>query len=139
LKARWSVIEIPLDPATQSVKNRERVKNALIEWDRRRGTGWNVLVSGGVSSFELASFIANRAIDDVEKLSSAFKDLESVSVECKDRMMEAVHVPVPELSKYPEPKGKNTEELEDWNMRTAALFEWVGMASLGAQRYASIR
>jgi len=76
----------------------------------------------------------DHGLDGVEELSSVFEDVESVSVECQYRVMEAIHVPVLNISAYPKPKGKEAEELEDWNMRSAALFEWVGMASLGAQR-----
>ena len=45
-----------------------------------------------------------------------------------------VFVPHIELRRYPE-KGAE-EDIEDWNEEVHLLLEWVGMACLGAQRYA---
>jgi len=42
-----------------------------------------------------------------------------------------VLVPVPTLAPLPE------ESTEDWDERIGDLFEWVGMACLGAQRFVS--
>lgn len=44
-----------------------------------------------------------------------------------------IHVPVPALAPLPE------ESTEDWDERIGELFEWVGMACLGAQRFVSKR
>lgn len=58
-------------------------------------------------------------------------------------------VPEPGLRVRPSPPAKGqpknnpdldvdalTEAVEDWDLRTESLFEWIGMACLGAQRYA---
>ena len=59
--------------------------------------------------------------------------------------MSDVHIPTPSLSPRPVPqksKGSKSAEndeddaLEDWNIHIESLFEWVGMACLGAQRWA---
>ena len=42
-------------------------------------------------------------------------------------------VPVPTLAPLPE------ESTEDWDERMSDLFEWVGMACLGSQRFVSTR
>lgn len=54
---------------------------------------------------------------------------------------------VPTLSLRPRPEGlskrkskgqtireENDDLLEDWDLRVESLFEWIGMACLGAQR-----
>lgn len=62
--------------------------------------------------------------------------------------MKDVHVPLPtgtlssqlhkSHSHLKSTKGSVAEEeaLEDWNRQMGELFEWVGMACLGAQRWA---
>lgn len=71
-------------------------------------------------------------------------------VRCERSEMKDVHVPLPTgtLSSQPHTSHshlKSTkksvaeeEALEDWNRQMGELFEWVGMACLGAQRWASI-
>ena len=67
-------------------------------------------------------------------------------VRCERTELKDVHVPLPTriLSSQPLFNVKSTrksiveeqeqEVLEDWNYRIGELFEWVGMACLGAQR-----
>jgi len=74
-----------------------------------------------------------------------FQELEVHQVQCKTRELKNVHVPVPGLSPRPEPnlilRGSNRvledseEGLLDWDDRVQSLFEWIGMACLGAQRF----
>ena len=45
-----------------------------------------------------------------------------------------IFVPHVELRRYPEKDAE--EDMEDWNEEVHSLIEWVGMACLGAQRYA---
>lgn len=48
------------------------------------------------------------------------------------RKSSAIHIPV--LSLPTRPLAPNTDDIEDWNEHMNSLFEWVGMACLGAQR-----
>lgn len=51
-----------------------------------------------------------------------------------------IHIPDMQLTHRPiNHRGKNRieeyeEDLEDWNVETSELFEWVGLACLGSQR-----
>jgi len=60
-------------------------------------------------------------------------------VRCERTELKDVHVPLPILSNQPHLNSttKSVEEeeaLEDWDRKIGELFEWVGMACLGAQR-----
>jgi len=78
-----------------------------------------------------------------------FQELRLCRVQCKKRELKDVHVPIPRLSSRPEPaptpRGsdrdlEDTEEgLVEWDDRVQSLFEWVGMACLGAQRFDFVR
>lgn len=56
---------------------------------------------------------------------------------CEKTHLENVWVPNPTLIP-PRPLPEQEEELEDWEHDISALFEWVGMAGLHAQRCAYI-
>lgn len=56
----------------------------------------------------------------------------AVDVKVSVRKSNSTHIPIPALPARPPPTA--ADELEDWNADMAALFEWVGMACLGAQR-----
>ena len=75
-----------------------------------------------------------------------FNEPKSHRVQCKKKELKDVHVPIaaglfPRPEPAPKLKGSNKilEDTEDnlleWDTRIQALFEWIGMASLGAQRY----
>jgi hypothetical protein len=77
-----------------------------------------------------------------------FQDCQWHRVLCTKNNLQDVHVPILSLSPRPSPTNRKmhqskkgltaqndlTEALDDWNRRTESLFEWVGMACLGAQR-----
>ncbi len=44
------------------------------------------------------------------------------------------HVHIPELAR--DDLLNESNDLESWEPRVSSLFEWVGLASLGSQRYA---
>ena len=66
-------------------------------------------------------------------------------VRCEKRELKDVHVPskLPTWTLSSQPHVKSTtkktieeeEALEDWNREIGELFEWVGMACLGSQRF----
>lgn len=59
-------------------------------------------------------------------------------VECETREMCDVHVPIVSRTAFfdcPDRKQLgDSDALDDWNQRIQTIFEWVGMACLGAQR-----
>ncbi|KAH7867813.1 ribonuclease P 40kDa subunit-domain-containing protein [Lentinula edodes] len=62
---------------------------------------------------------------------------EIVSVRYQKAVLEDVHVPVVRLTPRPRPQNKlglNQQGEEDWCETMEGLFEWVGMAELGATR-----
>lgn len=62
-------------------------------------------------------------------------------VKCEITRADDVYIPIPSLPPHPANSnlfGRGEEEaVEDWNVEMGALFEWVGMACLGAQRHVS--
>ena len=65
-------------------------------------------------------------------------------VRCEKIELKDVHVPLFELPTSSQPHLKLTrtkksveeeEALEDWNREIGELFEWLGMACLGSQRF----
>ncbi|KAJ7187913.1 ribonuclease P 40kDa subunit-domain-containing protein [Mycena filopes] len=131
------VISLPLQPTAASVHNRQKRDAALRAWDARRGVPWDVLYCGNDAESTAAFATANNHTAHVK------------AVRCEARTTRNVWVPsVAELLR-PRPgsgngkdgKGKGKEEEEDalaegedWDADMHALFEWVGMAGLGAQR-----
>jgi ribonuclease P/MRP protein subunit RPP40 len=57
------------------------------------------------------------------------------SVKCQETTSRGVRMPTITLPARP---TADTDAVEDWEADMSALFEWVGMASLGAQRYVYI-
>ncbi|KAH9479337.1 hypothetical protein JR316_0007927 [Psilocybe cubensis] len=121
------VIDIPLRKNAQSAANQAKQKKSLENWDERRGL-WNVIYS------------ANSTV------SAPFQETTTVPVQCEVQEFKDILVPTPSLSVRPEKSstqrssgGQPTRDeiedmIEDWDLRTQSLFEWVGMACLGAQR-----
>lgn len=107
------VIRIPVRQETQSVAVRAKQKAALKLWDELRETGpgkWEVLYCPA----------------DAQPGTS--ESHEGVIVQPQIRHSTDILVPVPALAPSPE------ESTEDWDEHIGDLFEWVGMACLGAQR-----
>ena len=57
-----------------------------------------------------------------------------MNIKAQVQKIRDVHVPDVELRRFPEREAE--DDIEDWNEEIHSLFEWVGMACLGAQRYA---
>ncbi|KAG1725757.1 ribonuclease P 40kDa subunit-domain-containing protein [Suillus lakei] len=107
------VIRIPVKQETESVPVRAKQKEALKLWDELRENGpgkWEVIYS--------------RA--DVQ--SGTSEPHEVVTVQPQIYHSTDILIPVPTLAPLPQ------ESTEDWDERISDLFEWVGMACLGAQR-----
>ncbi|KAK0501522.1 ribonuclease P 40kDa subunit-domain-containing protein [Armillaria luteobubalina] len=105
------VINIPLQANTESKGNKKRRDESLKAWDGRREP-WSI-VSTSKDSAELTRFGTVR------------------SVECQKTSMDNVRIPIVDIS--PRPDGSQ-DDIDDWNETLHGLFEWVGMAGLGAQR-----
>ncbi|KAG6888870.1 hypothetical protein C0992_007266 [Termitomyces sp. T32_za158] len=133
------VIRLPLGKNVESVTNRARWSAALEAWDARREGAWNVVC----------------ASDDAGLLRSLpLGESQVRQVGCEMVTSRDVYIPIPSLSLSPAPRrspsasglgdpdisdlqrGDDDVDVdgEDWNAEMAALFEWVGMASLGSQR-----
>ncbi|KAJ3876178.1 ribonuclease P 40kDa subunit-domain-containing protein [Lentinula edodes] len=132
------VISIPLYAKdAESVKIRTQREAALKRWEERRAQEigsplWNILAfSESMSPEELDTALQVLVKDQVAA------PFEIVSVRCQKAVLEDVHVPVVRLTPRPRPQNKlglNQQEEEDWCETMEGLFEWVGMAGLGATR-----
>ncbi|KAJ6581647.1 ribonuclease P 40kDa subunit-domain-containing protein [Mycena capillaripes] len=117
-------VSLPLQPSADSVRNRQKRDAALAAWDaRRRQAGkapWSVL------------YCAND-VDATARFAAVNGHAELVrSVKCQVGATRGVRVPT--VSLPARPTGTNADAVEDWDADMHALFEWVGMAGLGAQR-----
>ena len=111
----------------------------------------DVLFSAGFVMMPFFNFTCRSMkflLDGTAPPHGVFQDLKVHRVQCKTRELKNVHVPIPELSPRPEPtpilSGSNcsledSEGLVDWDDRVQSLFEWIGMACLGAQRFNFVR
>lgn len=109
------VIRIPVRQETESVAVRAKQKAALKLWDELRETGpgeWEVLYCQA----------------DVQPGTSESHEGPWMIVQPQIRHSTDIIIPVPALAPLPE------ESIEDWDEYIGDLFEWVGMACLGAQR-----
>ncbi|KAJ4469178.1 hypothetical protein C8R41DRAFT_925210 [Lentinula lateritia] len=130
------VISIPLYAKdAESVKIRAHREAALKRWEERRAKEigsslWNVLAfSESTSPEELDTALQVLVKDQVAA------PFEIVSVRYQKAVLEDVHVPIVRLTPRPQNKlGLNQQEDEDWCETMEGLFEWVGMAGLGATR-----
>ncbi|KAJ3917426.1 ribonuclease P 40kDa subunit-domain-containing protein, partial [Lentinula edodes] len=125
------VISIPLYAKdAESVKIRTQREAALKRWEERRAQEigsplWNVLAFSESMSPEV--FVKYQVA----------APFEIVSVRYQKAVLEDVHVPVVRLTPRPRPQNKlglNQQGEEDWCETMEGLFEWVGMAELGATR-----
>jgi len=115
-----------------------RRKQALEDWDRRRqadGLGkWDVIYQSSIPGNFRYSFSC-AAINLL-----CFKDKpfgrsdESSFHEVKPHIRESPLIHIPIMSIPPRPLTPHADDIEDWNESMNGLFEWVGMACLGAQR-----
>ncbi|EGN96866.1 hypothetical protein SERLA73DRAFT_57918 [Serpula lacrymans var. lacrymans S7.3] len=115
--AEHHVIRIPLREQIESVAVRARQKAALKIWDDIRAEAgypkWQVLHCNGGAG------LTPDELKPVRPQVERYTD---------------VHIPIPTISPCPSKYDKDGEALDDWNENARELFEWVGMAALGAQR-----
>ncbi|KAJ7043733.1 ribonuclease P 40kDa subunit-domain-containing protein [Mycena alexandri] len=149
------VVSLPLQPSATSVRNRQKRDAALKAWDARRGEPWDVLYCGSNASTTaaFASFNAHPA-SDIRVVKCVARTERGVWVP----RVELSARPSTRGSGKGAGKGTGTDkgkgkgshaqndaekgeeeedieaEAEDWDADMHALFEWVGMAGLGAQR-----
>jgi hypothetical protein len=119
-------------------------KEAFKAWDTRRekeGRLWDVLYH--CQGIENPSFTAHRLtgthITDTHT-ASAQRSHRLEKVKCQVRRSDDIHIPIITAGDIVCPRHKadeNEDGIEDWEERTLSLFEWAGMAVLGAQRCVS--
>ncbi len=90
----------------------QKVQDVLEAWDMRRES-WNVLYH-----------VSTEDVDPTTELHI---------VQPVVRQMKTIHLPVPMIS----PRPTSLDLVEEWEEEVSSLFEWVGMACLGSQRYTS--
>ncbi|TFK64092.1 hypothetical protein BDN72DRAFT_825885 [Pluteus cervinus] len=128
----WHVIQIPLQKNAEGVTNRARRDSALKIWDEWRE-------QNGLGPWRVGFWIDKRTVTLFEKVGGRVDRIKDVR--CEIRRMTDIHVPVISIPTQPKPKPKKQkkggvleEEEEDWERYIESIFEWVGMAYLGAQR-----
>ncbi|KIK56341.1 hypothetical protein GYMLUDRAFT_87283 [Collybiopsis luxurians FD-317 M1] len=136
------VISIPLyAKEAESIKVRAQRENALKNWEQRR------VRQGGSSEWNVLAMSESTSTGDLEDLFKTLvsdRDAKVFNVACQKNVSENILIPVVRLTPRPRRKKDTTksseglnqeyEEEEDWCERMEGLFEWVGMAGLGASR-----
>ena len=129
------MIRIPVRQETESVAVRARQQAALKLWDalRENGNGpgeWHVLYCQRGKHDDPYFLLAApcRCPELMMSIQDTPSDASVVHVPPRIRHSAQVLVPAPNLAPLAE------ESAEEWDERVSALFEWVGMACLGAQR-----
>lgn len=135
-----AVIRIPLQDKSETIGMKARRKRVLEEWDRQRqkdGQGkWEVIYCSLNAKTSTAdhsitlTFIKLSISIDTKTLGTDEYLINEVLPQI--RQSASIHIPIVSLS--PRPLAPHTDEIEDWNENMNDLFEWVGMACLGAQR-----
>ncbi|KAG7093725.1 hypothetical protein E1B28_007377 [Marasmius oreades] len=134
------VITLPLQPHTESEKNRERRNNSLKRLEERRrrqqalskdGSVWRVLCS----SAEEEKF--SKFIDE------QFNESEVIlkDINCETFHQENVKIPIVQIVERPKPQSleldgqsRMEDQMEDHEESIEQLLEWIGMAGLNSQR-----
>lgn len=156
------VIDITLgnNNTTESAVVQAKKRTVLENWDKRRAVElgdeagqWEVLYcSIGMLLYPFSVYFLFLEIHFCSTLLRldpqvvvppyALQGGQMRQVRCERTELKDVHVPLPIQILSSQPRLKPTkrsieeeEALEDWNRRTADLFEWVGMACLGSQRW----
>ncbi|KAF7308919.1 hypothetical protein MKEN_01092400 [Mycena kentingensis (nom. inval.)] len=119
------VVSLPLQAAFHKDQIREKRNAALEAWDARRredraGASWDVVyaASDPAETNRIAA-----ALDHATHLRK---------VQCS--VSSSQNISVPNGAQILKPRPTDPDEAEDWDDEVADLFEWVGMAGLGAQR-----
>ena len=69
--------------------------------------------------------------DTSPRVSFHVREEQICKVQCRKREMHNIHIPHISLEG---PIKDDPDAADDWSRHTQSLFEWVGMACLGAQR-----
>nr|GAT51716.1 predicted protein [Mycena chlorophos] len=117
------VVSLPLQPSFHKDRIREKRNAALAAWDARRRAGMGTWQVAYASSDHLET---SRIASSLGHASSARQ------VKCSSSTLLNARVPNPTLELKPRPADR--DGAEDWDDEMSDLFEWVGMAALGAQR-----
>ncbi|KAJ7066506.1 ribonuclease P 40kDa subunit-domain-containing protein [Mycena amicta] len=117
------VVSVPLQPSFHKDHVREKRNAAVVAWDERRRGGsapWQVVYAAS-DPLETARIAARKNHTFVR------------TVKCSVSQLQNARVPKAggQLLK---PRPADPDEAEDWDEDIGELFEWVGMAGLGAQR-----
>ncbi|KAF9466137.1 ribonuclease P 40kDa subunit-domain-containing protein [Collybia nuda] len=115
------VISLSMKKGAESVANKARRNTALELWDKRRD-------EAGVGPWDVFYCVKVPMPNPV--------DSRSEDVKCQ--VTKLVDVRIPQIQSLP-PRPSNSssstsDDEEDWSSELGALFEWVGMATLGSQR-----
>lgn len=117
---------------------RAKRREALLGWDRWRLKeglgGWAYVVACPVGPTASGGFLL-RSISSSHLTEKNWADTATVDVKATLRKSTSTLIPLSVLPARPATTAE--DELEDWNAYMSGLFEWVGMACLGAQRYLS--
>ncbi|KAG5647849.1 hypothetical protein DXG03_007773 [Asterophora parasitica] len=145
--SEYFVIRLPLQKNLESTTNRARRNEALKAWDARRekeGLGaWNVLYASNDPSVLPEPAVIDTRVREAQCQMTKTSDVlvPSPSLRRHPSTSRSATATLPGSSRSPGSRaGEHAqgpdegEDLEDWNIDVAGLFEWIGMASLGAQR-----
>ncbi|KAJ3495714.1 hypothetical protein NLJ89_g10584 [Agrocybe chaxingu] len=134
------VFDIPLKKNALSATVRAKQKASLELWDKIRQDGArNTGNTGGAELWD--TLYCSR--DQATPPEGPFQGRQVHRALCQKKELLDVHIPALNLQSPPQPpsskveskqKLDHAEALEDWSRRVQNLFEWVGMAALGAQR-----
>ncbi|KAF8967763.1 ribonuclease P 40kDa subunit-domain-containing protein [Flammula alnicola] len=133
------VIDISLQKNVQSPAVQARQKTSLEVWDKTREGE----LGKDAGAWDVVYCSKDRGVTPDVPFGLGGGQLHRV--QCKKKELQDLYVPVPSLSPPPETSLKakskkgsvaehDEEILDDWNRRVESLFEWIGMAGLGAQR-----
>jgi ribonuclease P/MRP protein subunit RPP40 len=114
-------------------------KTALRDWDRRReaeGLGkWDVIFRTSIAGIVVLSSFYGWAVGDPSGIDTNVGDSYQHEVKSQTRKSPSIHIPVPSSTWASWPLRSDSDKTNEWDESITALFEWVGMACLGAQRY----
>ncbi|KAF7309886.1 hypothetical protein MIND_00360900 [Mycena indigotica] len=121
------VVSLPLQLSFHKDRIREKRNEALIAWDKQRSAGfgpWHVAYTTDDTS-------------ETIRLATAYgHESFTRQVKCSLSTMTDVRVPNAGIELI-KPRPTDPDEADDWDEDMGELFEWVGMAGLGAQRLAA--
>ncbi|KAF8159424.1 ribonuclease P 40kDa subunit-domain-containing protein [Crassisporium funariophilum] len=139
------VIDVPLWDNTESAAIQAKRKSVLEDWEKRR----EVELGSGAGLWDVLYCYCSKVKPD----QGATPDFivrppqggHIRLIRCERKELQDVHVPVPALATNSPPTSTSSkanskkvlqtdDAIDEWNHRMEALFEWIGMACLSAQR-----